>query len=157
MDAGYGQVVGGDGSEPDSTLTLRIRASARGWFGRRETPLTLLGLLLRALSLDAFGLYEIGGVVHREASESRALGTEQGCAGAGVAGVTVRVEGAHPVLVCASVLRPVLAGQECQALVAVTFIGRGSFGARSLYSLGGFAYAGIALCSPFCDLCSPFG
>lgn len=157
MDAGYVQVVGGDGSEPDSTLTLRIWALVRGWFGRGEVPLALFGLLLRALSLDAFGLDELGGIVHWEAAEFRALGTEQGCAGAGVAGVTVRVEGAHPVLVCASVLRPVLAGQERQALVAVTFTGRGSFGARGCDSLGGVAHSGISLCSAFCDLCSPFG
>lgn len=157
MDAGYVQVLGGDGSEPDSALTRRIWALTRGWFGRRGPPLTLFGLLLRARSPDAFALDEFGGIVHREAAEFLTLGTKHGCACAGVAGVTVWVEGVHPVVVCASVLRPVLVGQERQALVAVTFTGRGSFDARSLYSLGGFAYAGIGFCSPFCDLCSPIG
>jgi hypothetical protein len=92
--------------------------------------LTLLGLLLRALSLDALGLDELGGIVHRETSEFCALGPQQVCAGASITGIASRVEGAHPVLVGTGVLRPVLAGQERQTLGALTLTRCGSLGVR---------------------------
>lgn len=119
--------------------------------------MTLFGLLLCKLSLQTLGLDEFGGIVHREASEFFALRPKQRRAGAGIAGVAVRVEGVHPVLVCAGVLRPVLASQECQAFIAVTLSCCGSFGARGFDSLGSFAHVGIILRSPPRDLCSPFG
>ena len=114
-------------------------------------------LLPTTLLLGALRLDELGGDVRREAAEFCTLDAKEVCAGASIAGIASRVEGAHPVLVSAGILSPVLACQERQPFVAVTVNCCGSFGARGFDSLVGFAHAGSGFCSPLRDLCSLFG
>lgn len=74
-------------------------------------PLPLFCLLLRKLSFFPLSLDEFGGIVGRETAEFFALGSKERCAGAGIAGIAARIEGAHSELVGAGILGPVLAGQ----------------------------------------------
>ncbi|MEH0059493.1 hypothetical protein [Auritidibacter ignavus] len=119
--------------------------------------LTPFGFMLRKFPLYAFGLDKLSYVIHGKAADFLVLGTKQRCTSAGGAGVTSRVEGAHPVLVSTRVLRPVFARQEHQTLVPMTLICCGSFGASDFDSMVSAAYSGIGLCSPPRDLHSPFG
>lgn len=119
--------------------------------------MTMHGLLLPTFSLGAFRVDELGGIVHRQTPDFLTLSTKERCTSAGIAGVTARTEGAHPVLVSESVFRPVLACQECQSFGAVTLTCCDLLGARGFDSLVGVPHPGIGFCSPPGDLCSPLG
>ena len=105
----------------------------------------------------AFGLDKLSCVIRGNAADFLALGTKQRCTSAGGAGITSRVEGAHPVLASTRVLRPVLARQEHQALVPMTLTCCGSFGASEFDSMVSVSHSGIGLCSPPRALHNPLG
>lgn len=118
--------------------------------------LALFYLPSRKLLFRPLGLDELGDVAHRKSAEFFALGAKQRCAGAGIAGVTPRVERARPVLVCAGVVGPILAGQERQPFGAVTLTRCSSLGTCRFDGLASLAHAGGTLRSLLRDLCCPF-
>lgn len=122
-----------------------------------EATRSFCHLLPHSFLFNMSGLYEFDGALDGKTTNRFRLRASSFGSGTGIACVSARIERPHSVLVSTRILRPVLTGQECQALGAVTLARCGSFGSRDFDSLVGVAHSEVILRSLPRDLCSPFG
>ena len=135
---------------------VAARGGARGVTLERVTlrcPLRCLHscvFLLGALGFDA-----PCGVVDGDAAELVGFGTSERGSRAGIVGVAVRVDRAHPELVATGFIGSKLADQQRQALLPVPPLRRLVSGVRGFDSAVGLGHAPVALGSAGCCLRRP--